>query len=48
MNRLPVVLLAAARALHHVSMLRGLGLASITDSGKRTAYPVNLHLQIRF
>lgn len=30
------------------SALRGLGLGSINDTGKRTAYPVNLRLQIRF
>lgn len=30
------------------SALSGLGLASINDAGKRTSYPVNLRLQIRF
>lgn len=30
------------------SALSGLGLASINDTGKRTSYPVNLRLQIRF
>ena len=30
------------------SALSGLGLASINDAGKRTSYPVNLRLQVRF
>ena len=30
------------------SALSGLGLGSINDAGKRTAYPVNLRLQVRF
>lgn len=30
------------------SALSGLGLASINDTGKRTSYPVNLRLQVRF
>ena len=30
------------------SALSGLGLASFNDTGKRTSYPVNLRLQIRF
>ncbi len=30
------------------SALSGLGLGSINDAGKRTSYPVNLRLQVRF
>lgn len=30
------------------SAVSGLGLASINDTGKRTSYPVNLRLQVRF
>lgn len=30
------------------SALAGLGLGSINDAGKRTSYPVNLRLQVRF
>ena len=30
------------------SALGGLGLASINNTGKRTSYPVNLRLQVRF